>query len=392
MGKHFAFVVPPAHGHLNPTLPLVEELISRGHRVTVVTGQALAGQAARSGAAVVGLDWHLGTVSTQDGQYSTDSLVDVLEPYFDQVTATFPQLVEHFAADPVDLVCFDPMGYAGAALADKLGVRSITLCPSMAANEHVDLRKLWAPQDFTMDHPRLAAFWDKVARFSADQGLREELGAMGGPQTDLTLVFVPRDFQLRGETFAESFKFLGPSVRVRGRSRDWQPPADERPVLLISLGTAFNNRPEFFATCTEAFADSAWHVVMSVGEEVRLDSVPANFEVAAQVPQLAVLEHASVFVSHAGMGSTMESLHNGVPLVCVPQMAEQALNADRVQALGLGRVLGSTEVTAQELRKAVDEVAADPAIRAAVKDYSARLRAVDGPTLGADALEEYLSR
>lgn len=38
MGKHFAFVAPPAFGHVNPTLPLVEELVSRGHRVSYATG------------------------------------------------------------------------------------------------------------------------------------------------------------------------------------------------------------------------------------------------------------------------------------------------------------------------------------------------------------------
>ena len=34
---HFAFVSIPAYGHVNPTLPLVAELVSRGHRVTYFT-------------------------------------------------------------------------------------------------------------------------------------------------------------------------------------------------------------------------------------------------------------------------------------------------------------------------------------------------------------------
>jgi len=43
-----------------------------------------------------------------------------------------------------------------------------------------------------------------------------------------------------------------------------------------------------------------------------------------------VLRHARAFLSHAGMNSTMEALHYGVPLVALPQMPEQAANADRV--------------------------------------------------------------
>jgi len=41
MSKHLVFVVTPGHGHVNPTLPLVEELVARGHRVTYVTGARL---------------------------------------------------------------------------------------------------------------------------------------------------------------------------------------------------------------------------------------------------------------------------------------------------------------------------------------------------------------
>jgi UDP:flavonoid glycosyltransferase YjiC (YdhE family) len=48
-----------------------------------------------------------------------------------------------------------------------------------------------------------------------------------------------------------------------------------------------------------------------------------------QVPQVAVLRHARVFVAHAGMGGTMEGLHFEVPVAALPQMAEQRANADR---------------------------------------------------------------
>jgi UDP:flavonoid glycosyltransferase YjiC (YdhE family) len=37
MAMHLAFVSIPAYGHVNPTLPLVAELVARGHRVTYFT-------------------------------------------------------------------------------------------------------------------------------------------------------------------------------------------------------------------------------------------------------------------------------------------------------------------------------------------------------------------
>jgi UDP:flavonoid glycosyltransferase YjiC (YdhE family) len=65
--------------------------------------------------------------------------------------------------------------------------------------------------------------------------------------------------------------------------------------------------------------------VLAVGgvDPAALGPIPPNVEVHAHVPQLAVLRRARVFVTPAGMGSTMESLYFGVPMVAVPQMAEQ---------------------------------------------------------------------
>ena len=97
-----------------------------------------------------------------------------------------------------------------------------------------------------------------------------------------------------------------------------------------------------------------------------LGAVPANIDVRAWFPQPAVLRHAAAFVSHAGMGSTMEALYYGVPLVCVPQMVEQEVNAARVAELGLGVRLDPESLTADDLRAAVDAVTGDDAMRAAL--------------------------
>jgi MGT family glycosyltransferase len=161
-------------------------------------------------------------------------------------------------------------------------------------------------------------------------------------------------------------------------------------VLFVSLGTMLNNRPDFFAQCIEAFSDSHWHVVMAIGETAKLPPVSGNFEVAPYFPQPLVLASATLFVSHTGMNSTMESLYSGVPLVSVPQMPEQALNGGRVEELGLGRRLDPEAITPRLLRQTADEVANDPAIRANVSKFGEQLRAVNGPALGADALERLI--
>ena len=170
---------------------------------------------------------------------------------------------------------------------------------------------------------------------AAAHGVELQRGVGMLAPASLNVVFVPREFQPGADTFDDRFRFVGPSPGAREDDGGWAPP--DEPVLFVSLGTAFNDRPEFFRACLEAFADRG-PVAMAVGSASgsAIWAVPGNIDIRPWFPQPAVLRHAAAFVSHAGMGSTMEALYYGVPLVCVPQMLEQEANAGRVAELGLG--------------------------------------------------------
>nr|WP_307786892.1 nucleotide disphospho-sugar-binding domain-containing protein [Mycolicibacterium mengxianglii] len=186
--------------------------------------------------------------------------------------------------------------------------------------------------------------------------------------------------------------FVGPCLIERPSDGDWQPPRDRR-VVLVSLGTAYHDRLDISRTCVAAFHDAPWHVVLAVGDKIdpaELGPVPAHIEVHAAVPQLKVLSHAAAFVSHAGMGSTMESLAFGVPIVAVPQMTEQQANADRIAELGLGVRLSPTAVNTERLRAAVEEVATSERVAANMRDMQSRVGAAGGARAAADVLEALL--
>lgn len=395
MSKHIVFAVPPGHGHVNPTLPLVEELVARGHRITYLTGAELLPAVAAAGATPLETPWTPPQRPAGPFKFSVEMMAGMLTMFRQQAEQALPAVLEHFRRDRPDVICFDGFAAIGPMLAAKLAVPMVGLMPSMAFNEHYDLRDMVLrggfAEDETLDRG-MAALAEAQAEFRASLGLAEpatQVLALG-PIAPLNLVFVPREFQIAGDSFDGRFRFLGPALGSRAAVKGWEPPVDGSPVLFISLGTAFNDRADFYAQCVEAFGNSRWHVVMAVGSRVELPEVPANFEVAAHFPQPAVLAAATAFLSHTGMNSTLESLYYGVPLVSVPQMPEQAVNGGRVVELGLGRQLDPGATTAQLLRDTVEEVASDPVIRANVTKFGEQLRSVDGPALGADALEELL--
>ncbi|MEV0701787.1 macrolide family glycosyltransferase [Saccharopolyspora sp. NPDC050389] len=391
MSKHFAFVSLAAHGHVNPTLPLVEELVARGHRITYATGSDQAAAVRRAGATPVEMPWRVELAGLAGRGYTAENLIKMMDAGIEELVATFDELAGPFRADHPDCVCFDVMGLPGRALAAELGVPGVGLAPNMVGNEHFSLQRQMWPADLEHTDPRLIASGQKLAGFAHRRGLPLQALLPTAARAGLNLVFLPRKFQIAGETFGPEFRFLGPALPGRARPGDWSPPAANAPILLISLGTVFNDRPDLLRMCVEAFADTPWHVVMATGRADPPDPIPTNFEVHPQVPQLAVLRHASAFVSHTGMGSTMESLLHGVPLVSLPQTPEQAFNGRRAAELGLGRAVDPEAVTAAELHAAVEELVADQTVRDNLTSWRDELRGTDAAARGADALTEFLA-
>jgi MGT family glycosyltransferase len=205
----------------------------------------------------------------------------------------------------------------------------------------------------------------------------------------LNIVTLPRSFQPDADALDERYVFVGPSISPRSDASEF--PLDRlavNPTLYVSLGTIFNANPEFFDTCFDAFGEGDWQVVLSVGTRMdpsTLVRIPDNFLVRSHVPQLEVLEHTGVFVTHGGMNSVMEAIYYGVPMVVVPQQPEQAMTAARVAELELGVALEPGQATAGALRDAVNTISSDAGgyrsrlahMQQAARDAGGYLRAAD---------------
>jgi UDP:flavonoid glycosyltransferase YjiC (YdhE family) len=77
------------------------------------------------------------------------------------------------------------------------------------------------------------------------------------------LNIVPSEMSISGRSSAASISRLPVFVRSPrdGPTKLEIDAADDRPLMLISLGTAFNAWPEFYRMCIDAFRDSDWRVM-----------------------------------------------------------------------------------------------------------------------------------
>ncbi|HEX6288595.1 MAG TPA: macrolide family glycosyltransferase [Herpetosiphonaceae bacterium] len=240
-----------------------------------------------------------------------------------------------------------------------------------------------------------AAIHGALAELSTTYGLPPiEPSSIYDHAEKLNIVFLPRAFQARSETFDERFVFVGPSIVPQPETLSPLMRAPGRPTLYISLGTLFNAWPEFFASCIEAFGNSEWQVLMAIGERVdpaSLGVLPDNISVAPYVPQLAVLANTDVFITHGGMNSTMEALSYGVPLVVIPQMAEQAITAKRVAEMGLGLTLDKYTMTVEMLRDAAARVLNEASFREQAAQMQAAIREAGGYKCAADTIMQFIT-
>ena len=145
--------------------------------------------------------------------------------------------------------------------------------------------------------------------------------------------------------------------------------------------------------CLDAFGGSDWDVAMAIGDQTSLadlGTIAPNVRVRAYFPQLQVLRQTDVFITHAGMNSTMEALYFAVPLLAVPQQPEQEATAKRLEELGLGRRLAGEDISPDALRATAAALHADAQVRRNLAAMSDVVRGAGGAVAAANAIEAHV--
>ncbi|MEU0672856.1 macrolide-inactivating glycosyltransferase [Streptomyces sp. NPDC006172] len=390
---HIAMFSIAAHGHVNPSLEVIRELVARGHRVTYAVPPALADKVAGTGAEVV--TWH-STLPGPDADPSAwgATLLDHVERFLDDAIQALPQLAVAYAGDEPDLVLHDITAYPARVLAHRWGVPAVSLSPNLVAWEGYEqevAEPMWAEPKKT---ERGQAYYARFQAWLEENAITRHPDSFVG-RPDRSLVVIPKALQPNADRVDEGVHtFVGACQGDRAAEGDWTRPADARKVVLVSLGSAFTRQPDFYRACVEAFAAlPGWHVVLQIGRHVdpaELGELPDNVEVHSWVPQLAILKQADLFVTHAGAGGSQEGLATATPMIAVPQAVDQFGNADMLQSLGVARRVATGEATAASLRAAALALVDDPEVARRLKELQAETAAEGGTRRAADLIEAEL--
>lgn len=358
MSKIVFFCIP-AHGHTNPTLGVVRELVSRGHEVWYYSYDIMREKIQSAGATFISCDGYdmEQKLSPKDSARMGKDLAFSTKVLVDTTLALDEKVCREMAQIRPDCIVADSMALWGKAAALKLGIPFVSSTTTFAFNEHSakimkqgigDLLKMIFSASKTA----------KQVKRLRDNGYPIEsiLDIIGNDTNTHTIVYTSPEFQPCSETFSEKYAFIGPSIRPS--TVDIEKKKDK--LIYISMGTVNNDMMPFYKKCISAFKNTDYQVIMSVGNLVDINDfgpIPENISVITHVDQIAVLKKADVFVSHCGMNSVSESLYFEVPLVMLPQTTEQKGVAERVLMLGAG--IKPDRKDAVSVLAAVNEILSD---------------------------------
>ncbi|MBW5485160.1 macrolide-inactivating glycosyltransferase [Streptomyces bambusae] len=389
---HIAMFSIAAHGHVNPSLEVIRELVARGHRVSYAIPASFADTVARTGATPV---VYTSTLPTEPDAWGTE-FIDQITPFLDDAIQALPQLAAAFEGDEPDLVLHDITSYPANVLARRWGVPAISLSPNLVAWEGYEEEVAASAFAELKASERGQAYYARFRTWLEGNGIADDPDRfVGRPRRGLVLI--PRALQPNADRVDTTVHtFVGACQGDRSDQGHWQRPAgaEGKKVVLVSLGSAFTKQPAFYRACIDAFKDLPdWHVVLQIGrftDEADLGEIPADVEVHRWVPQLDILGQADAFITHAGAGGCQEGLATATPMVAVPQAVDQFGNADMLVALGVGRHVPMDRADAATLREAVLALAADPEVAARAEAVRKDMAAEGGTRRAADLIEAEL--
>jgi UDP:flavonoid glycosyltransferase YjiC (YdhE family) len=292
------FVTWDGAGNLPPTLALISALSARGHEVIVLGHDSQEQQITQSG-----------------GQFRRYATAPQLDQGKAQAGFDFNSWLTNFN----ELASSDFMEEA-LQLEPNVMIVDCMMGPSLSLGWSIGKKMV------ALVH----------AAYSAMSPWAEMISA-----ADSSLCCSYEDFD-KGTKFPRNITFVGP-LRPIVAGRPWTRKLPDRPLVIASLSTGVQGPFQIglLQRVCDALSALPVEALVTTGRGIAPEqlTVGSNTTVERNVDHGLTLPEASLFITHCGHGSIMASLKAGVPMLCLPPVADQPHNAELVKRLELGEIL-----------------------------------------------------
>jgi MGT family glycosyltransferase len=181
--------------------------------------------------------------------------------------------------------------------------------------------------------------------------------------------------------------------KVMSADFDWSRIDTSLPLVYASLGTLQNQRPEIYEAILKAFDDVPVQLVLSMGHwksENALPKANPRHIVVPFAPQAELIEKSAFVLTHSGMNTTLDALRFGKPMIMIPITNDQPAVAKRVEDIGVGILLDLKNLSSEVIRSAAMQMLTDQTFTANAKIAQESLIADGGVKRAADLIEKAL--
>ncbi len=374
----------PGYGHLHPMVPLAQALQDAGHEVAFATEERFCGRVTRAGFAAfaaglgpgrvvertMALPGVAGLGADDAWRFGAQMFAGVAAP------AKVPDLAAVVEEWEPHVVVSDVTDFAGPVVAASAGIPHAAhgLGPLFPLAFHRLGAELVAPlwQERGLVPPPLGGMFDSAyldicpPRLQSDD--ISEVAPVAHP-----LRPVPFD-AVAGEALPGWVDGLAP-----------------QPTVYVTLGTLDNDAPDVFRAVLDGLRHETLNVIVTVGpngDPGQLGLEPPNVRVERYVPQSLLFPRCDVVVAHGGSGTTLAALAHGLPLLLLPQGANQFSNAERCAELGAGIRLLAGEVGPASVRRSVHALLEEPSYREQARRLSEEIDRMPPPAQLVPLLED----
>lgn len=365
-GGNIVLFGTPAYGHVNPTLPMITELVKCGYSVTYYDTEEFRQAIEACGATFRAYDFGEIPWTPQVGSRILE-LTELLLRFTDaQMEALLRQTKE---LHPV-LILHDTIAFWGRAVAQTLGIRAASVNTIITAYRYTGKAFFLYATRFTGTSLQELKAIPGILKYK--KCLKKQYGII---RTDLLGVLMNEEkfnvftypCPVHPEGKRESRFFLGPAAVLREDTFEAEEDYSYDNLIYVSLGTIFNAGPEFYRAVLSQFGGTKYTVVISCGknyEWLKREAIPSNVIVKPYVNQKKVMQQAKLFLTAGGMNSICEAAAYRVPCLLYPQQGEQALNARMFRKLGLGSIIRNERNLFREAERLLREYAPAPEVSA----------------------------
>jgi zeaxanthin glucosyltransferase len=410
---HLGLLCPAETGHLNTMLPLGQEMQRRGHKVTffgIVDAQAKVLAAGLEFRSIGEVEFPIGSSDILFDELGKLSGLAALKYTLDWIESSAKIFLKDgpdvLRDAQIEALLVDQIAPEGGIVAELLDIPFVTICSALPFNQEPTIPPLFTTWTYSPDwwavlrnqivYSLVNPFTKPMQKLRSSYRKSWKLPLEISSDSQLAIVTQqPAEFEYPRQNLPAYFYFTGPYHNKSSR-KPVDFPWDQlngKPLIYASMGTLQNQLNDVFVAIAAACVGLDAQLVISLGGASLegLPALPGNPIVVSYAPQLALLERASVAITHAGMNTALECLTYGVPMVAIPITNDQPGVASRIAWIGAGEIVPLNKLTAARLETALKLVLTKESYRQNALRLKQSIAKSGGVSRAADIIELAIS-